>query len=160
MLINQKGILETLFYRNQINSYVTIRGTQQWGNETTLPTNSISNLLNWSVPEGYRYFSVAETYPFLLFEFLQDIPYISYYSFQKSNEQSSPTQWILEGANNEEDQWELLDYRKDAVFSESIPKEMFQMKTTKYKYYKFTQYNNSCGREYYHNTFSVRKIDF
>ena len=159
-MTNKKGYMETLFYKDNLFSYVRISCTNAWNN---VYYNLADNLLNWSVPYESRYFSTPSNNPYIIYEFLKDIPYFSYYYILTHDDvkgKSHPVEWTVEGANSYEDQWEFLDKRNDTKLIGFNRKELFLMKKTNYRLIKFTQQKNYYDTEEYRNTFAVKKIDF
>ena len=158
-MTEKKGFMETLFYKNQINDFVRINCTKSWDD---IYYNRVDNLLNWSVPSESRYFAEPTKNPFIVYEFLKDIPYFSYYYIQTHDYTGSshPVEWTFEGANSYNDKWEFLDKRNDTKLIGFNRKELFLMKKTNYRLIKFTQQKNYYDTEEYRNTFAVKKIDF
>ena len=157
-MTDNKGFLETLYYQNKINNYVIVSASPCWDNKEY---NSVQNLLNWNVDNTKRYFSNPTTNPYILFQFIHEIPFFTSYSIQthNSNSQSFPTYWGVEGSNSAGGPWEFLDRRNENTLAGYNRKVTFRMKTTNYKYIKFTQYSNYYENPFA-NTFAVRKIEF
>ena len=157
--------LKNLFYhkKGDITEYVSVSGTPGHVNYSH---NQIYNLLNWDCLDGYRYFSDVvplPDFPYIIYEFKQNEHFFTSYSIEThiNGEKSFPIEWDVQGTNDLNSEWEILDERNNVTcLSNYSQKKKFAMKTNNYKYIKFTQYQNYYARQFYKNTFAVRKIDF
>ena len=147
--------------KTKITDYVNVSGSPE--NEVH-EHNNITNLINWDVPNNYRYLSISTINPFIVYEFKQKTPYFTSYTIEthKDGAKSFPTEWDVKGTNDlNNDEWEILDYRDNISSLNTFNKtHKFSMKTNNYKYIKFTQYKNIFDKAEYNNTFAIKKIDF
>ena len=122
------GYLKKLYIKNNLPKYAEIvEATDSWYGSH----NSINNLLNWSCPDDFRYFSNQSSQPFITFEFKTNIPKFKMYSFEThlSGMVSHPLSWIVEGSNdNKGNCWDLLDSRDVTILNSYSKKANFTMK--------------------------------
>ena len=165
---HEPGYLENLFYEGKINDFVNVTATPSFTNEGELtPKNLIENIINWSAPSNYRYYSNQTSDPFILYEFKNKIPSIIEYSFETHDLEngaiSVPSQWICEGSNSKEGSWKLLDTRDTTILNSSSRIATFHLDSpSNFKFIKFTQLANIYPENewFMNNTFSLKHIDF
>ena len=152
------GYLKKLYMKNELNDFVFVKATKPWDNRSF---NILENLLNWDCDNINRYFSSSVNEPFILFEFKHSKPAFNMYSFEThvDGSISHPLKWIVQGSNNENGNWEMLDSRDVTILNSYSKKANFTMKTNRYKFIKFTQLKNIYNYDYI-NTFALKRIDF
>ena len=165
-VFHEPGYLENLFYEGTINDFVNVTATPSYIYGEATNQNLIENIINWSTPSNYRYYSILTSEPFILYEFKNKIPSIIEYSFETHDLEngaiSVPSQWICEGSNSKEGSWKLLDTRDTTILNASLRIATFHLHSPSYfKFIKFTQLKNIYNDKWsMNNTFSLKHIDF
>ena len=152
------GYLKKLYMKKMLDDYVSLSTTPSYGDSV----DRVENLLNWDCGYDDRYFSISTPNPYIMFQFKKKIPKIIQYSFEThySLAISHPIMWDVQGANDVNGPWVLLDERNVNILKNYDCKANFSLKPSSYKFIKFTQFKNYYIANRYVNTFALKRIDF
>ena len=156
------GVLRNIVnkYGSNYKIFFSLEATNSWGNASG---NLLSNLINYSCPDNYRYWSKTQVNASIIISFT-DMIRINSYALQAINATciNYPTSWeVYVTTKSDADDWQLVDYQKTNEYLNQQHAKRFFINQRKIKKFKIVQLSNSFSncQNNYTNCLTLKRIE-